>query len=195
MSQNIKITFWKIKAEILSLFISSYIYIYIYIYISFGQLQYCRYPTSQLDIHPTNHPIKVVSVYSANLTSFRWKYSRSTIKLPCREEITYQFSKQMRFSCVNCTLTFYCNVLFPSRNKAFISKLFVSRYGFICTSLCSERVLFSDYININITTFEALKQEVLTTGLQPEVSSTAGEDSTQASRLQTSPLLLGFLST
>jgi len=36
MSQNIKITFWKIKAEILSLFISSYIYIYIYIYISFG---------------------------------------------------------------------------------------------------------------------------------------------------------------
>jgi hypothetical protein len=32
-SPNIKITFWKIKAEILSSFLSSYVYIYIYIYL------------------------------------------------------------------------------------------------------------------------------------------------------------------
>lgn len=44
-------------------------------------------------------------------------------------------------------------------------KLSGSLCSFICTSLCSGSVLFSNYININIETFETSKQEVLTTDL------------------------------
>lgn len=117
ISQNIKILFSKIKATKHSLFLSIFIY-------TVGS--YVIVAIWPVNVYPSNHSIKVVTVYRANLTSIRCKYSRSNIKLPFWEKITYQFSKQMLSSCINCTLTFYCNVFFPSRNEAFIWKLFVA---------------------------------------------------------------------